>query len=61
MALDLMVLALASVFKVAPLQMPLLMLVLGVDCVSGGWFGVASTLRSGLARHKSYAPSLSPT
>lgn len=56
-----MVLALASVFKVAPLQMPLLMLVLGVDCVSGGWFGVASTLRSGLARHKSYAPSLSPT
>ena len=30
-------------------------------CVSGGWFGVARTLRSGLSRFSSKAPGLSPT
>jgi len=55
----LMVPPLAGVFKVAPLHRPLLMLALGVACVSGGWFGVARTLRGVLMRHK--APSRSPT
>jgi len=59
LALVLMVPSLARVFKVAPLDMPLLILTLGVACVSGGWFGVARTLRSGLTRRK--APGLSPT
>jgi len=61
LTLVLMVPPLAGVFKVAPLHMPLLMLALGVACVSGGWFGVARTLRSGLTRQSYKAPSLSAT
>jgi Ca2+-transporting ATPase len=45
LVLILMIPALSGVFKVAPLHMPLLMLALGVACVSGGWFGVARGLR----------------
>jgi Ca2+-transporting ATPase len=59
LALVLMVPPLAGVFKVAPLHLPLLALALGIACVSGGWFGVARMLRSGLTRQK--APGLSPT
>lgn len=49
---------LAGIFKVAPLHLPLLLLALSVACVSGGWFGVARTLRSSLTRHK--AAGLAP-
>jgi Ca2+-transporting ATPase len=50
---------LAGIFKIAPLHLPHLLLALSVACVSGGWFGVARTLRSGLTRHK--AAGLAPT
>ena len=42
--LVLMVPALAGVFRVAPLHLPLLMLALGVAGVSGAWYGVARRL-----------------
>jgi Ca2+-transporting ATPase len=61
LTLVLMAPALAGVFKVAPLHLPLLILALGVACVSGGWFGVARSLGGGLTRHGPKAPGLSPT
>lgn len=59
LTLVLMVPPLAGVFRVTPFHLPLLILALGVASLSGGWFSVARTLRSGLTRHK--APGLSPT
>lgn len=60
LTLVLMVPAVADIFKVAPLHMPLLMLALGVAGVSGGWFGVARSLRADLTRHRRKAPGPSP-
>ena len=48
LALILTVPPLAGLFKVAPPHLPLLMLVLAVASVSGGWFGVAGSLCSRL-------------
>jgi len=58
LTLVLMVPQLAGVFKIAPPQLSLLMLALGVSCVSGGWFGVASSLHRRIAKH---APGLAPS
>jgi len=59
LALVLTVPPLAGVFKVAPPHLTLLILALGVASVSGGWFGVARSLRSRLVRHGHKAPGLS--
>ena len=55
-----MVPALAGVFKVAPPHRPLLILALGVACVSGGWLGIARSLRRLIVVHSPVAPSRPP-
>ena len=60
LVLVLMVPELAGVFKVAPPHLALLTLSLGVGCVSGGWLGIARSLRHLIAGPAPVAPSRQP-
>ena len=61
LALVLTVPFLTGLFKVSPLHLPLLISALFVAGVSGGWFGMARSLRNCVSRHAAKAPDLPPS